>query len=459
MKSTKKSLIASGISLAVSVALLVGSTFAWFTDSVTNKGNKIQAGNLKIGAYAYDLDMDGTGESFTIEGVNGGEKFTFEADPQDLKTDNSPIISEELWEPGKSSAKLLQVKNEGTLAAEIKLSFETSGELEGALWFDFVKVENGAATGKFEKRPMSTLSAVAGALEFPIVKSGETLEFILVYGMYEEAGNEYKEKDFTADVTILAKQYTYEEDGFGSSDYDEKAEYPVSNLQEFKDAMQTAQPGDTVTITADISADEDISIAEGVILDGMGKSIITKARIHANKGAEMRNITFRQPENKNRNASFIYAASLSNELIIENCTFVDTQWDAIQVTPTAGANIEIKNNIFRTTENIDSVNDGKCERYIHVQAVKENIGADFSVTITGNTFENIDKCRNSVIDVDNLASKSKITVGQNKFSGVTVTEDNLGSVIWIVTGSNLSKNEATMDDYNAFVSSEITNLK
>ena len=184
---------------------------------------------------------------------------------------------------------------------------------------------------------------MAGALEFPIVKSGETLEFILVYGMYEEAGNEYKEKDFTADVTILAKQYTYEEDGFGSSDYDEKAEYPVSNLQEFKDAMQTAQPGDTVTITADISADEDISIAEGVILDGMGKSIITKARIHANKGAEMRNITFRQPENKNRNASFIYAASLSNELIIENCTFVDTQWDAIQVTPTAGANIEIKN--------------------------------------------------------------------------------------------------------------------
>ena len=260
-------------------------------------------------------------------------------------------------------------------------------------------------------------------------------------------------------MTILAKQYTYEKDGFGSSDYDEKAEYPVSNLQEFKDAMQTAQPGDTVTITADISADEDISIAEGVILDGMGKSIITKARIHANKGAEMRNITFRQPENKNRNASFIYAASLSNELIIENCTFVDTQWDAIQVTPTAGANIEIKNNIFRTTENIDSVNNGKCERYIHVQAVNENVGADFSVTITGNTFENIDKCRNSVIDVDNLASKSKITVGQNKFSGVTVTEDNLGSVIWIVTGSNLSKNEATMDDYNAFVSPEITNLK
>ena len=58
------------------------------------------------------------------------------------------------------------MKNEGTLAAEIKLSFETSGELEGALWFDFVKVENGQATGKFEKRPMNTLSTFAANMEF-----------------------------------------------------------------------------------------------------------------------------------------------------------------------------------------------------------------------------------------------------------------------------------------------------
>ena len=257
MTNTKKSLIASGISLAVSVALLVGSTFAWFTDSVTNKGNKIQAGNLKIGAYAYDLDMDGTGDSFTIEGVNGGEEFTFEAAPQDLKTDDdTPIISETLWEPGKSSAKLLQVVNEGTLAAEIKLSFETSGELTNALWFDFVKVDNGKITGKFEKRPMSTLGTFAANVELPIINKGDTLQFILVYGMYEEAGNEYKDKDFTADVTILAKQYTYEKDGFGSSDYDEKAVYPVTTAEQVKDAIANAANGDTILLSNDLTVDE-----------------------------------------------------------------------------------------------------------------------------------------------------------------------------------------------------------
>ena len=252
MTGTKKSLIASGISLAVSMALLVGSTFAWFTDSVTNKGNKIQAGSLKIGAYAYDLDKNGD-KTFKIKDVNGGNAFTFEADPQDLRTDGTAIINDTDWEPGKSSAKLLQVVNEGTLATEIKLSFETSGELEGALWFDFVKVEDGQVTGKFEKRPMNTLSTFAANMEFPIINKGDTLQFILVYGMYEEAGNKYKDKDFTADVTILAKQYTYEEDGFGSSNYDEKAEYDSTVIsataENFADVLRNAEAGAEVRLT------------------------------------------------------------------------------------------------------------------------------------------------------------------------------------------------------------------
>lgn len=290
MKSTKKSLIASGISLAVSVALLVGSTFAWFTDSVTNKGNKIQAGSLKIGAYAYDLDMDGTGESFTVADVNGGNAFTFEAEPQNLRTDGTAIINDTDWEPGKSNAKLLKVVNEGTLAAEIRLNFETSGELTDALWFDFVKVENGAVTGNFEKRPMNTLGAVAQALELPIINKGDTIQFILVYGMYEEAGNEYMEDSFTADVTILAKQYTYEEDGFGSSDYDENAKYPAATNTEFVTSLKNGGTvtaagafkwSDAVKMTGDtksvlsLEKDSEITVVDDGIFDLYGSSELT----------------------------------------------------------------------------------------------------------------------------------------------------------------------------------------
>ena len=53
MVKTRKSLWAAGFALLVCILLLIGTTFAWFTDSVSNSGNRIQAGTLDI-----DLLMD-----------------------------------------------------------------------------------------------------------------------------------------------------------------------------------------------------------------------------------------------------------------------------------------------------------------------------------------------------------------------------------------------------------------
>ena len=255
MASTKKSLLASGLALLASVALLAGTTFAWFTDSVTNTGNRIQAGSLLINAYAYDL---AEGDTFTIEGVNDSNGFAFEPDSarQDLKEDSTPIITEENWEPGQSSAKLLKVENGGTLAAKIKLEFSVNdGGLMDALWFDFIQVENGEPTGTFTKRPMNTLAAFAQGLELPLLENGDSVEFILVYGMYEEAGNEYQGDSFSADVTILAKQTPKEEDGFGNPDYDENATYftEVSTAEEFTQAIADAAANETVQLTTNIA--------------------------------------------------------------------------------------------------------------------------------------------------------------------------------------------------------------
>ncbi len=229
MKSTKKSLIASGVALLASVALLAGTTFAWFTDSVTNTGNKIQAGTLDITATVAEVAPDVTAfiikNATTGETVNGGKPFGF-GEPRDIEKVPGAIISEENWEPGQSSAKLLTVTNNGTLAAKVKLDFSViESELAGALWYDFIRVTDGAAQGTFTKRPMSTLEEME-ALEFPL-ESGENLRFILVYGMDEEAGNAFQGKSFAADVTILAKQAPKETDGFDNPDYDAEADYPV----------------------------------------------------------------------------------------------------------------------------------------------------------------------------------------------------------------------------------------
>ncbi|GAA6395417.1 pectate lyase-like adhesive domain-containing protein [Solibaculum mannosilyticum] len=282
MKTTKRSLLASGLAVLVCIAMLAGTTFAWFTDSVVNKGNKIQSGSLSIDAYAYDLDKDGTG-GFTIEGVNGGKPFTFEEEGQDLKKDPSPILNETLWEPGKSSAKLLKVQNNGTLAAKIKLEFAlTDGGLQDALWFDFVQVKDGQVTGQFTKRPMSELATIAQNLELPVL-AGQNVQFILVYGMNEEAGNEYQDKSFSADIMIQATQYTEEEDGFGNPNYDADAQYavPVSTEAELRDAITS---GESVSLTKDITLTERIKSTEDIIIQGNGYTIDTSTISSATDG-------------------------------------------------------------------------------------------------------------------------------------------------------------------------------
>lgn len=277
MTNTKKSLLASGLSLAVSVALLAGTTFAWFTDSVTNKGNVIQAGSLSINAYAYELGTGG--QSFTVEGINDNNEFTFEsdADRQDLKTDTTPIINENFWEPGKTSAKLLKVENAGTLAAKIKLDFYTDGDLTDALWFDFIRIKNGKVTGDFTRRPMSTLASFAEKIELPLLRN-ENLEFLLIYGMNEDAGNEYQGGIFTADVSILATQYTSETDGFGNSDYDKNAEYDiVATPGTISDVLAAAQNGDVIKLSEGTFniGNENLYLTDVTIIgSGAGKTVI-----------------------------------------------------------------------------------------------------------------------------------------------------------------------------------------
>ena len=271
MKNTKKSLFLSGASLVLSAALLAGSTFAWFTDSVTNTGNQVQAGTLSIDAVAYDLAKSGE-NGFTIEGVNGGETFYFEEKGQDLKTEKDPIISEENWEPGVSSAKLLQLTYSGTLATKIKVDFTVlENDLTNALWFDFVQVdENGQISGKFTRRPMSTLETFADNLELPL-SADKSVQFILVYGMNEEAGNEYQGKSFAADVSILAAQYTEETDGFDSNQYDKDAAYDtvVSGKDDLSTVFANAQDEERIIFNENVSSENNVDIRnrENVVVD------------------------------------------------------------------------------------------------------------------------------------------------------------------------------------------------
>ena len=254
--ASKRKLVASAVLTVVSLALLVGLTFAWFTDSAKSTGNKISAGTLDISATVAQVDAGKA--TYSIEGVNGGEAFGF-GEATDIN-ESDPIISEDLWEPGKSNAKLVTVKNNGSLAAKVKLQFDVvdGSDLQDALWFDFVQVKaDGTVVGQFERKSFSAIQTQAGALELPLAAAGaadgsDSVSFILVYGMDEAAGNEYQGKTFTADVTIVATQDTVEADGFGNTEYDASAAYPevasVASAADLKSALES-DTGSPVDVT------------------------------------------------------------------------------------------------------------------------------------------------------------------------------------------------------------------
>ncbi|HIV00622.1 MAG TPA: hypothetical protein IAB14_05890, partial [Candidatus Stercoripulliclostridium merdipullorum] len=74
---------------------------------------------------------------------------------------------------------------------------------------------------------MSTLATFAQNLTLPLVTTGDSVTFMLIYGMDTTANNTYQGKTFSVDVTILATQYNAESDGFGDSDYDQDAGFPA----------------------------------------------------------------------------------------------------------------------------------------------------------------------------------------------------------------------------------------
>ena len=292
MSNTKKSLLASGLSLLVCFALLLGTTFAWFTDSVTNSGNQITAGTLGITATAYDLDKSNTsGQSYQFDGINNGQPFYFEQDGQNLDDGAAPIINNTNWEPGQSNAKLVTVTNSGDLATKIKLEFDvTDGGLMNALWFDFIQVDQNGVTGQFVRRPMTELTTLADQTEVS-VSADQSVSFILVYGMNETAGNEYQNKTFSANVTILATQDTVEQDGFGNSDYDENAVYKQVNVElpesgsavdngaALLDAIDKVDAGGTVFVPAgEYEMSAEINITKDIQIIGVaGQTVIETA--------------------------------------------------------------------------------------------------------------------------------------------------------------------------------------
>ena len=292
-KNTKRALLASVLSVVLCCAMLIGSTFAWFTDSVTNTGNRIQAGKLEI-----DLLMD-KAENGSYTSIADGKGDIFD------EAGMAQNSNETLWEPGKTQIVYLGVQNKGSLALKYNILLDvTDNGLAGALEYavldgaqasdlagvtdwEALKAMKGAQTGDIAAG--RTTAAPNGCLdEIANSTQDETDYFALAVHMKEDAGNEYQDKDITIDVTVVATQATAEEDGFGNDQYDKDAEYPtlVTTGDELQAIVNNATAPVNIMLTNSITTNNFVIPADkDVTLDLNGRTV-TNAESHTilNKG-------------------------------------------------------------------------------------------------------------------------------------------------------------------------------
>ena len=281
-KATKRALLTSVMALVMCVVMLVGTTFAWFTDTASTGVNKIQAGNLKM-----EVTYKNT--------VGGGFKEVDKATPV--------FNNDALWEPGHVEFAVLNVKNIGTLALKYKLGINIASETGSTNVYgnnfelsDYIKFA--VIDGDQSKLGRDALVAKAGA--GTVLNAGYTDEdhhlvpvdkeagedassktVTLVVWMPKSVGNEANYDATVAEapvinlgINVVATQYTYESDSFDEK-YDKDATYPVivSNQQQANDAITNATDK---KVNISIASGQTITLDNGI----------------ANEGDKSRDITF-----------------------------------------------------------------------------------------------------------------------------------------------------------------------
>ena len=211
---TKKALSMSILSLLLCFAMLVGTTFAWFTDFVTSASNIIKSGNLDIEMYWAEGTDDPAAVAWRDASVGA-------------------IFDNDKWEPGYTEVRHIKIANIGSLSLQYKLAIAANGEITDlADVIDVYYIDPAAQVANREALDaaprLGTLKealATLGEAGTGYLASGESDTVTIALKMQESAGNEYQNKslcDGGFSIRLIATQATGEHDSFGN-DYDNNA--------------------------------------------------------------------------------------------------------------------------------------------------------------------------------------------------------------------------------------------
>ncbi len=373
---TKKALFISTCALLFSMLMMAGSTFAWFTDSVSTGSNKITTGSLKV-------ELLHTNAKVTKEEAVTQSTLLF-------TDDNGEAIS---WEPGAVAYENFTVKNAGDLALNYRLALDlnnantikgTNKSLKDVLKVkvldravtandlkeDSLKNDQGfkavagnqlnilekAAGNGTQKLAKSTSSAVYGVILYWQPNAETDYQYNLAN--YLDKDSTGKSVDKTSDgkdrlsidlgISLGATQAMEESDSSGN-DYDREATYPAGNASELQTALKD---GATIELTGNIALDKDLIVDKNVTIKSVGGAVISGGAIKIGSGSNvtLKNIMFRSPRTSDNKGVSLKAYNYSGNLVVDGCRFEEPQWSSIEIDAKAGASISITGCTFTVPE-------------------------------------------------------------------------------------------------------------
>ena len=248
MKNTFKQAMCSVLALVMTLSALLGTTFAWFTDSATSSGNVIASGNLDAKMHWSDKLLAADSDEWQ-------------------NADGTPVFNYNNWEPGYTEVRYVKVTNAGSLNFKWKLSIEAEGkvtDLSDVIDVYFVN----PVTAELTKEGLADLTS-AGTLTDVLdnntgvdgrkLTPGSSAILAIAFHMDEDAGNEYQGKSLCEAgfaLKLLATQDIGEYDSFDDQ-YDIDAEWPYSSIK-YSVSQSIAEVIDTETgaLTEDVTVGE-----------------------------------------------------------------------------------------------------------------------------------------------------------------------------------------------------------
>lgn len=227
--SIRRTLMLSALSIVLCATMLVGTTFAWFTDSASSGINVIQSGNLALGVYYRVGD--------TLQPIDLAQTLFDDAN-------GNPIV----WEPGCAAYETFVIKNEGNLALKYVFRINCSdatANADGGTLSDVLTVRTLTGRDNITDANRGDRDGENQGLGASATQDGSPLgdfayEEYLLPGEYREIqvtlawtpgthDNAYQNLRMHFGIHVVATQYTYEYDGLNHT-YDQASRYPLGAI-------------------------------------------------------------------------------------------------------------------------------------------------------------------------------------------------------------------------------------